>query len=157
MDPKIWGANMWYILHIITFTYPTNPSENDKTMYHDFFHLLKHVIPCDDCKKHYAKFIAQYPITPHLDTKANLIKWLIQIHNFVNISLNKPIYAASDVLKLYMNLKPVSPFDTIDERLIIEKKIDETKEKLIYCLLGIAAILIVFVRHSYKKNYYYYK
>lgn len=158
MDPKIWGPNFWYILHIITFTYPSEPTENDKTMYHDFFHILKHIIPCEECKKHYTKYISQYPITPHLDSKANLIKWLIQVHNFVNVSLGKPIYEPSEVLTLYSNLIPTSPFDNLNEQELIGKgkKKYEFNYKLAYTLLVVLAIIIIFVKHTYHRNYYYY-
>ena len=156
MDPKIWGANMWYILHIITFTYPSQPTEHDKSAYHDFFHNLKHVIPCDECKKHYTKYISQYPITPHLDRKADVIKWLIQIHNFVNISLNKPIYEPAEVLKLYANLKPTSPFVNLDEKIVIGKKKNDVNTTLLYGLLIICVFCIIITKYLYKKNYYYY-
>ena len=37
MDPTIWGPHMWYVLHIITFAYPKEPTEYDKQRYSDFF------------------------------------------------------------------------------------------------------------------------
>ena len=105
MDPKIWGPFMWFILHIITFNYPEKPSSFDKEAYRDFFISLKNVIPCEQCRKHYSKNIQEHPITPHLDNKTNLIKWLINIHNLVNISLNKRMYTMDEVLQTYENLK----------------------------------------------------
>ena len=94
MKPSIWGPQFWYILHTISFYYPENPSEYHKRAYHDFFHTLKDIIPCKDCQKHFTKHIQQYPITPHLDTRGALVRWVIQIHNFVNKSIN-------DINKLY--------------------------------------------------------
>ena len=84
MKPSLWGSHLWYILHIITFDYPDNPTSYDKIAYRDFFTNIKNVLPCKECKKHYNTFITDYPITPHLDRKSDLVKWLIQIHNFVN-------------------------------------------------------------------------
>lgn len=158
MNPKLWGPNFWYILHIVTFSYPKNPTENDKNSYRDFFNILRYILPCDDCKKHYTKYITQYPITPHLDSKANLIKWLIQIHNFVNISLGKPTYEPSEVLTLYSNLVPISPFYNLNEQELIGQ--GKTKYnfnyKIAYTLIVILAIIIIFIKHTYHKNYYYY-
>ena len=74
MNPKIWGPHLWFILHIITFKYPKIPSNYHKDYYRDFFNNLKHIIPCVDCKKHYTKHIQEYPITPHLDSRENLIR-----------------------------------------------------------------------------------
>ena len=44
MDPKIWGPFLWYILHIISFNYPINPSYADKRIYHDFYVNFKDLI-----------------------------------------------------------------------------------------------------------------
>ena len=38
MDPKIWGPPGWLFLHTITFNYPTNPTEEDKKYYKNFFY-----------------------------------------------------------------------------------------------------------------------
>ena len=62
MDPKIWGPNIWYTLHIISLYYPTNPTEFQKRAYHDFFINLKEVLPCSKCKDHYTKYVSEYPI-----------------------------------------------------------------------------------------------
>jgi hypothetical protein len=155
MLPSIWGPNFWYVLHIITFSYPLNPSEYDKRAYHDFFTTVKDVIPCDICKKHYSKYIMEYPIGPHLDSKANLIKWLIQIHNFVNLSLDKPIYSNEEVMNIYSNLKPVSPFINIDEYEIAGRKKAKENYKLIIGLIILFTAIIFFIKKIYQVNYYY--
>ena len=61
MHPSIWGSQLWYIMHLISFEYPINPTEYDKRIYHDFYTSLKDVIPCEDCKKHYREHITRYP------------------------------------------------------------------------------------------------
>jgi len=30
LDPGIWGKYYWDVIHIITLTYPENPTEQDK-------------------------------------------------------------------------------------------------------------------------------
>ena len=155
MKPELWGPNMWYILHLITFSYPLEPSEYDKRAYHDFFHNLKDVIPCDICKKHYNKYIIQYPIGPHLDNRGNIIKWLIQIHNFVNLSLNKPIYTNEEVLNIYKNLNSVSPFINIDEYEINGRKKTKENYNLIIGLIIFLSLLIFLTKKLYQINYYY--
>ena len=122
MDPIVWGPHLWFVLHIITFTYPENPTEHDKRSHRDFFINLGDVIPCEQCKKHYKKHSSEYPITPHLDNKADLIKWLIQIHNFVNISLGKPTYTVSDVINKYKNIDLKIPLSQELPQKIIKKK-----------------------------------
>ena len=121
MKPDIWGPHFWYILHIISFDYPLRPTEYDKRVFHDFYSSLKDIIPCEKCRKHYRTHINKYPLTPHLDTRDTLVKWVIQVHNFVNASLGKPILSIPEVMDIYANLKPLSPFATIDN-IAIKKK-----------------------------------
>ena len=40
MDPKI-PVHFWYILHIITFNYPDNPTEYQKNCISRFFYTFK--------------------------------------------------------------------------------------------------------------------
>ena len=165
MDPKIWGPFMWFILHIITFNYPEKPSSFDKEAYRDFFISLKNVIPCEQCRKHYSKNIQEHPITPHLDNKTNLIKWLINIHNLVNTSLNKRMYTMDEVLQTYENLKPISPFaiqsvditNKINESFntsITNKEKFQKKNKCLYTIIIVLIIIVVVLKFIHKRNYY---
>jgi hypothetical protein len=101
MDPKIWGPFLWYILHIISFNYPVHPSYADKRIYHDFYVNFKDLIPCSTCRKHYNQHLHINPITPALDNRSDLVKWVIQMHNLVNISLGKPTMTVQEVLMAY--------------------------------------------------------
>jgi len=153
MLPSIWGPHLWFIMHIISFEYPQQPSEYDKRIYHDFYTSLKDVIPCSDCKKHYRDFITQYPITPHLDTRSSLIKWVIQVHNFVNKSIGKPELSVQEVLDIYANLKPQSPFVRIN--LATNKKTTYEKETARIWFFIFLAGLIIMICHYYFNRYYF--
>ena len=165
MDPKIWGPFMWFVLHIITFNYPENPTPFHKESYRDFFNTLKNIIPCEQCRKHYAKHIQEYPISPHLDTKKQLIEWLIHIHNMVNISLNKKTYSTEEVLTTYENLEPISPFaiksvelknkvfDSFNKSHYHDEQFTKKKKKL-YNIIMICIIIIIILYFINKKNYY---
>ena len=45
------------------------------------------------------KFLAENPITPHLDTRKDLFEWTVHIHNLVNKSLNKPEVTALEAIQ----------------------------------------------------------
>ena len=162
MNPEIWGPYMWFILHLITFNYPKNPSHFDKQAYADFFTALKDVLPCYNCKKHYAKTIQAYPITPNLDTKKQLIEWLIKIHNEVNISLGKPVLSTLQVLEIYKNLDPISPFILYDQEKVnttIKNKYFKKKKinnNILYFIIFVLLILVLMINLHYNKNYYKY-
>ena len=153
MKPEIWGPHLWYILHIISFEYPLNPTEYDKRIYHDFYTSLKDVIPCEMCKKHYRTHIHKYPLTPHLDTRDTLIKWVIQVHNFVNASLGKPIFTIAQVMDIYSNLNPISPFATVDTIAIAKKHEEKQYMKTYYWIV----FLLIFAigSHYYCDRYYF--
>jgi hypothetical protein len=167
MEPKIWGPFMWFILHIISFNYPDTPSPFDKDAYRDFFNALKNVIPCDQCKKHYTRHLQDYPITPHLDSKKSLIEWMIQIHNLVNVSLNKKQFTTEEVLTIYETLEPISPFDIqateqfkeLKQTFISSKNnYDDDdfkkKNKCLFKIIIVLIIIIVILKCIHRKNYY---
>ena len=104
MEPEIWGPNAWIFLHTITLNYPENPSEDDKQNHKDFFHNLKNVIPCPNCKEHYNINLQKFPIDVHLESKEKFVKWLINIHNEVNIQNHKKVYSYDEVIKIYDNM-----------------------------------------------------
>ena len=103
MDPRIWGPKLWFVLHTMSFNYPTNPTNIDKQSYHNFFDGLKTIIPCTLCRSHYIEHTTKYPIIPHLNSKQALVKYVIDLHNIVNKSLGKRIYSYDEVIKLYKN------------------------------------------------------
>jgi Erv1 / Alr family len=153
MHPSIWGPHLWFILHIISFEYPEKPTEYDKRIYHDFYTALKDVIPCTECRKHYRDHITKYPLTPHLDTRDNLIKWVVQVHNFVNISLGKPTFTLEQVLAVYKDLKPQSPFIKVNTEEII-RKTEQKEYYRLYTFIILAGIVIVLCRYYFNRYYF---
>jgi len=102
MEPNIWGPPAWLFLHTITFNYPNNPTETDKLNYIKFFEALQFVIPCPICREHYTKNIIKIPI--RANSRDELIRWLIDIHNSVNISSFKPTMSYDEVYGKYDKL-----------------------------------------------------
>ena len=52
--PSCFGPPLWASLHSISYAY--NPkSEQEQQNYYNFFYNLGHVLPCAECKLHYAK------------------------------------------------------------------------------------------------------
>lgn len=99
MNKNIWGPSGWLFMHSISFQYPENPTEEDKNNYRVFFESLKNTIPCPKCREHYSENLKQKPI--QLNTRDELIQWVIDIHNEVNEKNSKKIYSRQEVEKLY--------------------------------------------------------
>lgn len=104
MDPEIWGSSAWLFLHTITLNYPNNPSFYDKQYYTGFFKNLEHVLPCDFCSHNYKLHLEKYPIENYLNSKKDLIQWLIHIHNEVNIIFNKKKMTYDEFILIYKNI-----------------------------------------------------
>jgi hypothetical protein len=104
MEPNIWGKHAWIFLHSVSMNYPDNPSIQDRKNYKDFFENLRFILPCEVCKKHYAQHIQRNPIEPSLHSKRKLVEWVIDVHNQVNISLNKPTMTYDQVIDLYKKI-----------------------------------------------------
>ena len=89
--PNAWGPYGWNFLHYVTLGYPKNPDTDDKKNYKLFFESLKNILPCPKCAKHYEENLKVLPLTDDiLDDKEKFIKWLIDVHNRVNVSTGKP-------------------------------------------------------------------
>ena len=99
MEPNIWGPGAWTFLHSITFQYPESPSDMEKQKYYVFFNSLKNVLPCPVCRGHYETNLENLPI--RLDTRQELIEWLIDVHNEINIMNNKKVYSYDEVYEIY--------------------------------------------------------
>ena len=101
MDPNIWGPHAWQFLHSITLAYSDNPSESERQNYAQFFESLKDILPCEKCRIHYTQNLQTYPIENHLENKESLFRWLVDIHNRINIDNGKPEYTYDEVTELY--------------------------------------------------------
>lgn len=84
MDPNQWGPDTWRFLHILTFQSHASVQDLKK-----FFHNIKYLLPCPNCRKNYDLHVTQVPFP---ENKKQIPKWLIKIHNRVNESVQKPIY-----------------------------------------------------------------
>lgn len=153
MKPEVWGPQLWFILHIISFEYPENPTENIKRVYYDFYTSLKDILPCDLCKKHYREFLHKNPILPFLDKKDDLIRWVVDIHNDINISLGKRALSMDEVIDIYSTLNPISPFARVDAD-EIAKKYEIKRYTKIYYWIVIMAIIILCARYYFNRYYF---
>ena len=99
--PSVWGPFFWHTIHIVALGYPKNPTYTDKKCAKEFYESLAFLLPCSVCREHYKGYLQEKPISPFLDSRTDLIKWTIQIHNKVNQMLGKPEWTLEEVLSYY--------------------------------------------------------
>jgi FAD-linked sulfhydryl oxidase len=88
-DPSVWGGPTWIFLHCVSFSYPNRPSSIDKKNYKAFFYSLQNVLPCKKCQEHYQEYLKKKPIEEHLQSRQKLSKYVIELHNHININYKK--------------------------------------------------------------------
>lgn len=101
MDKNVWGKPMWSTIHLVALGYPENPSADIAIKYNQFFISIAHVIPCDDCRKHFISLVTDNP--PALDNRDTLFKWTVDIHNSVNERLGKEKVSYENAYSLWKN------------------------------------------------------
>ena len=104
LPPTVWGPFFWHTMHIVAIGYSKHPTYTDKKCAKEFFESLVFLIPCSVCREHYKEHLTEKPITPFLDSRDDLLKWTIDIHNKVNKLTNKPQWTKEEVLLYYEKL-----------------------------------------------------
>ena len=99
--PSVWGPFFWHTMHIVALGYSKNPTYTDKKCAKEFYESLAFLLPCSICREHYKEYLQEKPISTFLDSRTDLIKWTVQIHNKVNKMLGKPEWTLEEVLSYY--------------------------------------------------------
>ena len=140
-DPEVWGPHFWFFLHTVSMTYPNNPNDSTKKKYYELISNLPTFIPVRQISIDFSNLLDQYPITPYLDNRESLIRWMWFIHNKINEKLEKPKITLNEFYVTYYNA-----YKPKNLKLIEYYKL---KEKLIYG--GIIATLLGTIYYVYDK------
>lgn len=108
-NPNVFGPHFWFTLHSVSFFYPEYPTDTDMRIHKEFYESFVHVIPCEDCKEHYRVLLSRYPIDGHLESRNQLTRWVVFIHNQVNKRLGKREVDYQTVVENYRNAYAYSP------------------------------------------------
>jgi len=102
MSPTIWGPHAWFILHSISMALPDNvPVDKQKDLI-QFMKSFGNLIPCNICKINYKNNLKiMSPLEKNVQTRELFSKWLIDLHNIVNIETGKKIMSYEAVVKKY--------------------------------------------------------
>jgi hypothetical protein len=139
MDPSIWGPHYWFVLHTMAFHYPLYPTSIQKKIYHRFFHNLHEFIPNRTMANTFQRLLAENPITPYLDTRADFIQWVHHMHNMVNTRLDRPTMSLADHYSEFkQNLEP---------RQTKFKRLWKEKQKVVYTLAIIAGVVYLYMNY----------
>ena len=87
---SVWGPALWHSLHIMSFNYPVNPSQEDKEHYRDFVLSLEHVLPCKYCRQNLKTNFKSMPLTmDKMKDRDSFSRYIYELHELVNRMLKK--------------------------------------------------------------------
>lgn len=128
INPKIWGSSGWEFMHYITLAYPDNPTQEEKDNIRMFFSSVGKVLPCESCRVNFSKHLLKYPLNELvISNRNNLVRWLYNIHNEVNIMHNKEVFSFEKFISKYM----------------FREDTNDTSNKVI--LAGLLALIIIVI------------
>lgn len=131
INPAVWGSSYWKMLYYTAMSYPeNNPSDETMRKFDNFFSSLQIILPCEKCRHHYLKVYKRIPIGPFLNSRENLLKWLIKLNNEVNFDLGKkPIDYPKKIKELY-------------EEVDIHKKNNNNLKLVLIAVLIVSGVLL---------------
>jgi len=107
MLTTVFGPPMWTFLHIMSFNYPVNPTEENKKHYRDFVYNLRNVLPCKYCRINLTNNLKKKPLSMcHMKSRATFSKYIYELHELVNKMLGKKSHLTySDVRERYEHFR----------------------------------------------------
>lgn len=86
-----WGPLLWESINTIVREYPENPTAEDRQNFKLFFQSLGDVLPCPECRKHYAGHLKNMSLDDAVNSRDSLINFIIDLHNEVNKATGKSV------------------------------------------------------------------
>mmetsp|Transcript_69310 Transcript_69310/g.196405 ORF Transcript_69310/g.196405 Transcript_69310/m.196405 type:complete len:170 (+) Transcript_69310:87-596(+) len=100
-DPDVWGPPTWFFLHSMTLALPEHVPLEQQQRVKELMRSLQSLLPCPSCGKHLAEHMREHPIEPHLGTRAELVRWMVELHNLVNRDCGKRAWSVEEVTVEY--------------------------------------------------------
>ena len=102
LDTSIWGPPLWNVLHIAA---QYGPARSSQANWMNLIKALRTGIPCPDCTSHYNTWLNSHPLRASLvpGVSFDISKWILDLHNNVNLRNGKPAWSMAHVATAYNN------------------------------------------------------
>jgi hypothetical protein len=99
LDPHIWGASYWTMLHAAAEAAPEPMTPEARQAYEQLFDSLPHILPCEKCRYN---LLVKYEngLRPPTHSRDALMDGVFRLHNAVNRALGKPEATDRDAYKI---------------------------------------------------------
>jgi len=146
LSTTIWGPSMWRVLHSLSFSISDSSREKDRKNFIEFLQSLRTLLPCADCRLHFAEYLDE-----HNPTKAdNLAVWTFDFHNAVNERLGKPQFSFEDVSKVYESSNAHCDMNCSGLRKTRQETMDFGMLALLIVILCVSTSLVFLMRTKTK-------
>lgn len=132
LDPKIWGPHLWFIIQTFALQYPNKPNDVVKKKYYTFLTDLQEFLPNSKSRTIYSNILRDFPVSPYLDSRLSLLKWVNFIHNKYNTRLGKEPIELYKGLELYYETYKRDEYERFKKKKLREK----------YISIGIGLLLL---------------
>jgi FAD-linked sulfhydryl oxidase len=105
LPPHIWGPIFWSTLHIASLGYSDTPTERQRKNAQAFYESLVDMLPCPICRNHYEQNLEEMPIKDALKSRMDLVKWVFDMHNRINVQLGKHQITFGEFIRTMQNLE----------------------------------------------------
>ena len=105
LPPHIWGPIFWSTLHIASLGYSDTPTDRQRKNAAAFYESLVDMLPCPICRNHYEQNLSEMPVKEALNSRMELVKWVFDMHNRINVQLGKRQITFGEFIKSMQNLE----------------------------------------------------
>jgi hypothetical protein len=111
-NPSVWGPAFWFSLHNGAAKYPINASPIYVERIKNFILGIPYILPCDNCSDHARNYIAkrESELNEICKHRSSLFAFFVDMHNMVNVRLNKPTMSVDEAYKIYSGNAHVEKF-----------------------------------------------
>jgi hypothetical protein len=102
-----WGPLLWTILHALAERAGTSPNPADEIReWQKLIKLTGEMLPCEHCRAHFARWLAQNPVSALSTIPSNTVRqwirmWFFNLHNEVNIENGKAVFPLDQLSATY--------------------------------------------------------
>lgn len=114
--PEVWGPHYWFFLFTVAYAYPEYPTNVTKKKYYELFQNMPLFIPDPEMGDRFEAMLVRYPITPFLDSRESMIRWVHFVHNKINSYLGKDEMSIYQALDNYYASYIARPFSAANKR-----------------------------------------
>ena len=140
LNPDVWGSKYWFFLRTICLIYPKFPNTITKKKYYDLIHNFSLFIPNEEISNNFDKLLNLYPLSPYLNDRESLCRWLWFINNKINENIGKPKIPLDDFYTNY--------YDLYKDKQIKIKENFKIYKKILYLIIIIFFLFISFYLYN---------